>query len=269
MTRTGGTGRAGAAAVLAASLAWPAAEGAGVAMELPDGVEWTRISEQRQGGSYQREWVPSGSGPEDAVWLIVEQRLELAGPTTAAAALATIHGSSRNACTAVRFEGPEAIEGGGQGVAGRIYCAHQHGRPHGTVTDQRIAVDGMTMHVVTSELRTPAMEYATELVGRGGYSSLHFVGHSLGGGEAMAMAAATGRYGAYTVFNSAGLHPRTVGREAFGRLRGTHFQSSWDVLRLGNALTPASVPGVRVPLGWAGFHPMTGVCRRMECFLPR
>ena len=114
-----------------------------------------------------------------------------------------------------------------------------------------------------------AMEYATELVDRGGYSSLHFVGHSLGGGEAMAMAAATGRYGAYTVFNSAGLHPRTVGREAFGRLRGTHFQSSWDVLRLGNALTPASVPGVRVPLGWAGFHPMTGVCRRMECFLPR
>ena len=153
--RTGGTGPACAAAVLAASLAWAAAERAGTAMELPDGVEWTRISEQRQGASYQREWVPSGSGPEDAVWLIVEQRLELAGPTTAAAALATIHGSSRNACTAVRFEGPEAIEGGGQGVAGRIYCAHQHGRPHGTVTDQRIHVEGRTMHVVTSELRTP------------------------------------------------------------------------------------------------------------------
>ena len=54
------------------------------------------------------------------------------------------------------------------------------------------------------------------------YTTLHFTGHSLGGGLAMAMAAKTKHYSAYTVFNSAGLHATTVGRaEEFAKLTAT------------------------------------------------
>ncbi len=45
----------------------------------------------------------------------------------------------------------------------------------------------------------------------------------------------------------------------------THFRSSFDVLRIGNALTPARVPGTTVSLGAAGFHGMAGVCRAVGC----
>ena len=58
------------------------------------------------------------------------------------------------------------------------------------------------------------------------YATVHFTGHSLGGGLAMAMAAETGHYSAYTVFNSAGLHPNTVVAEEFAKLNGTHYYSS-------------------------------------------
>ena len=43
------------------------------------------------------------------------------------------------------------------------------------------------------------------------FANVHFAGHSLGGGLAMAMAARTGHHSSYTVFNAAGVHPRTVG----------------------------------------------------------
>ena len=113
---------------------------------------------------------------------------------------------------------------------------------------------------------TAAMEYAQKLREDNPGVSLHFVGHSLGGGLAPAMAAATGLYGDYTVFNAAGLHPRTVGREAFDRLHGTHFYSSMDVLQPVNALLGTPVPGTQISLGKAGFHGMTGVCWGMRCF---
>lgn len=110
------------------------------------------------------------------------------------------------------------------------------------------------------------MRYAEVLIDSNPGMSLHFVGHSLGGGLAPAMAAATGLYGDYTVFNAAGLHPRTVGREAFDRLHGTHFHSSRDVLQRVNALLGTRVPGTQISLGPAGWHPMTGVCWTMGCF---
>lgn len=125
-----------------------------MAVELPDGTAWTKLSDQRQGTAYQREWIPAGSRPEDAAWLIVEQRLPLAAPTTAGEAISTMQGLAREACTAVAFEGPEDAADGA-GSVGRIHCAHRHGSAHGTVTDQRVVVDGATVYVVTSELRTP------------------------------------------------------------------------------------------------------------------
>ena len=94
------------------------------------------------------------------------------------------------------------------------------------------------------------------------YTNLHFTGHSLGGRLAMAMAAKTGHYSSYTVFNSAGLHPATVGgAEEFAKLTGDHYYSRFDVLRFANALSAASVPGRQISLGRAGWHPMKLLCR--------
>ena len=56
------------------------------------------------------------------------------------------------------------------------------------------------------------------------YRNVHFVGHSLGGGQAMAMAAHAGLFAGYTVFNAAGVHRRTVrvdGASVRDRLSGT------------------------------------------------
>jgi len=93
--------------------------------------------------------------------------------------------------------------------------------------------------------------------------NLRFTGHSLGGGLASAAAIITG--GSATTFNAAGVHSNTL--RGFSRSNGTirSYYSRFDVLRIGNALTPASVPGQRIPLGNAGFHGMSGVCNAMGC----
>ncbi|MEX0916444.1 MAG: RHS repeat-associated core domain-containing protein, partial [Wenzhouxiangellaceae bacterium] len=93
--------------------------------------------------------------------------------------------------------------------------------------------------------------------------NLRFTGHSLGGGIASVSAIITG--GSATTFNAAGVHNNTL--RGFSRSNGTvrSYYSNFDVLRIGNALTPASVPGQRIPLDNAGFHGMSGVCRAMGC----
>lgn len=96
----------------------------------------------------------------------------------------------------------------------------------------------------------------------GSYGSVAFTSHSLGGGIASAV---TG--GSATVFNAAGVHANTVA--AYGAsLSGAsvrYYYSSFDVLRIGNALSPASVPGQGISLGAAGFHGIGGVCNAMGC----
>jgi hypothetical protein len=93
--------------------------------------------------------------------------------------------------------------------------------------------------------------------------NIHFTGHSLGGGIASAAATVTG--GGATVFNAAGVHANTLRGISPSNGSVTYFYSSFDVLRLGNALTPASVPGAHVSLGAAGLHGMGGVCQAMRC----
>lgn len=88
--------------------------------------------------------------------------------------------------------------------------------------------------------------------------NIHFTGHSLGGGIAASVAIRTGS--SATVFNAAGVHNNTlngVPRSA-GSVR--YYYSSHDALRLGNMLTPSSVPGQGINLGAAGLHGMGGVC---------
>ena len=40
-------------------------------------------------------------------------------------------------------------------VWGRFFCAQQHGKTCGTITDQRVIIVDTTALIVTSELRTP------------------------------------------------------------------------------------------------------------------
>jgi len=59
----------------------------------------------------------------------------------------------------------------------------------------------------------------------------------------------------------------TWGLDASGRSHSngsvTSYYSTLDVLRLGNALTPASVPGNQVSLGVAGFHGIGGIIKAL------
>ena len=90
--------------------------------------------------------------------------------------------------------------------------------------------------------------------------NIHFTGHSLGGGLAAASAIATG--GSATIFNAAGLHANTLRGYSPGAASITHYRSSTDILRLGNALTPTTLYGKKVSLGPAGWHTMSHACRR-------
>lgn len=93
--------------------------------------------------------------------------------------------------------------------------------------------------------------------------NVRYVGHSLGGGIASATAIITGR--SATVFNAAGIHSNTIAGYPSANASVRYFYSSFDVLRIGNALTPASVPGQGFALGAAGLHGMSGVCAAMGC----
>ncbi len=101
--------------------------------------------------------------------------------------------------------------------------------------------------------------YAASLNG-----SVHFTGHSLGGGIASASVIVTGN--SATVFNAAGVHSNTLNGISRSNGSVTHFRSSFDVLQPINALTPSSVPGQQISLGAAGLHGMGGVCKVMGCY---
>lgn len=91
------------------------------------------------------------------------------------------------------------------------------------------------------------------------YSSVRFVGHSLGGGLATAAAYTTG--GRATVFNAAGVHANTIRGSGYSPII-THYYSGYDGIQALNSLSPISVPGRQVNLGHAGAHGMGSMCTR-------
>lgn len=99
------------------------------------------------------------------------------------------------------------------------------------------------------------------------YTTIHFTGHSLGGGLALAMAAHTENYSAFTVFNSAGLHLNTVGGPAIlaEMQQGRHIHSMWDPLQLVNSFTPGTVPGTRIRVSGRAGHSLAALCRILQC----
>jgi hypothetical protein len=106
-----------------------------------------------------------------------------------------------------------------------------------------------------------ALDLAGTVAARG---PVHYVGHSLGGGIATAMAIRWNSTA--TVFNSSVVHFNTV--RGLNPHPGsiTHFKSTYDVLQPINVLTPgAHLFGEQVQLGAAGMHGMSQVCKAMGC----
>ena len=133
-----------------------------VSVALPTDVDWVKVSDDSDGDTYLREWIPSGSTVADTdLWMIVEQRLPLKKKTSSRRFLNTMMKLAREACTDVLYNGPEkiAIENY-KSYWGRIFCAKQRGKPYGTITDLRVLAEGTTVFVITSEIRTPPSSVA-------------------------------------------------------------------------------------------------------------
>lgn len=91
------------------------------------------------------------------------------------------------------------------------------------------------------------------------YSSVRFVGHSLGGGLATAAAYTTG--GRATIFNAAGVNAKTISSNGYSPII-THYYSGYDGIQVLNLISPTSVPGQQINLGHAGGHGMGAMCKR-------
>lgn len=93
--------------------------------------------------------------------------------------------------------------------------------------------------------------------------NLRFAGHSLGGGIATAASIITG--GHASTFNPAGVHDSTLRGFSAHNANVHVYSSSFDLLGVGNLITPASVRGNHIPLGVAGLHGLGGVCADIGC----
>ena len=149
-------------------------------VDLPAEVEWTMVIDEATARTYHRAWIPAGTTVEDTeLWLIVSQKFDLEKRRSARRFLIDLRKRARTACTDILYNGPEKIvlekhpldkyhlDGVPKKFVekyrsywGRFFCAKQHGREYGTVTEQRVFAHRNTVFVVTSELRIPPSIYA-------------------------------------------------------------------------------------------------------------
>ena len=146
-------------------------------VDLPAEVEWTMVVDEATDGTYHREWIPAGTTVEDTeLWMIASQKFDLEKRRSARMVLRGMRDLARTACTDILYNGPEKIvlekhpldkyhlDGVPKKVVekvvekyrsywGRFFCAKQHSREYGTVTQQRVLAHRNTVFVVTSELR--------------------------------------------------------------------------------------------------------------------
>lgn len=124
---------------------------------LPEQYNWEQITNNFGDNQYIREWVPPGSTGSDTKWIIVEQKFVVESPVSAKEFLIIIFTLAKDACTDILYNGPEKIDvEGHETYVGRFMCAEQKGMSYGTFTDQRVAVQGNDVYIVTSELRVPS-----------------------------------------------------------------------------------------------------------------
>jgi len=153
-------------------LAWPMVVTAGdalksISLTLPVEREWVKITNQSDDDQYLREWIPGTETIEAATWLIVEQKFLLKKKVSAKKYIKTMFDLALEACTDVLYNGPDKIKSGKLTTyVGRIMCAQQKGKSYGTFTDQRVISDGLSVFVVTSELRLPPSEVAGTLASK-------------------------------------------------------------------------------------------------------
>ena len=153
-------------------LIWPMAVGAAdtlknVTVTLPEDKEWVEITNQSDGVQYLKEWIPDTETIESTPWLIVEQKFLLTKKVSAKKYIQIMFDLARDACTDVLYNGPDKIKSGNHTTyVGRIMCAQQKGKPYGTFTDQRVISDGLSMFVVTSELRLAPSDVAGTLASK-------------------------------------------------------------------------------------------------------
>ncbi|NKI35874.1 hypothetical protein HFP89_11940 [Wenzhouxiangella sp. XN79A] len=103
-------------------------------------------------------------------------------------------------------------------------------------------------------------------IGSNAQPGTRFVGQSLGGGLAAAAALAAG--GRATIFNAAGVHPKTISSVPLAKVSSaqiTHIYSTYDVLQPVNILTAGRIYGEQVRVGAAGWHPMGQMCKAIGC----
>lgn len=143
-------------AMLLASSPCALAEISMIELDLPHDIEWTKVNEQSDADRYLREWIPTGATLEDPdLWLIVEQRFALERKTSAKRFIRNLMNNWRASCTDVRYNGPEKIKVETHNTYWiRVFCANQHNKPYGSISEQRVIAEGKTVFVVTSELRT-------------------------------------------------------------------------------------------------------------------
>ena len=150
-------------------LVWPMTVGAAdplknVTVTLPEDKSWVEITNQSDGDQYLREWIPDTETIVSTPWLIVEQKFLLTKKVSAKKYIQVMFDLAREACTDVLYNGPDKIKSGKHTTyVGRIMCAQQKGKPYGTFTDLRVISDGLSMFVVTSELRLAPSEVAGTL----------------------------------------------------------------------------------------------------------
>jgi hypothetical protein len=158
MTRTQWQTAALAAGLLASGGIAHAQSGLNLAIELPESVTWTQITDRVAGQSYSREWVPRGENVDDASWLIAQQKVPVERNADADAFLRTIYDMTEEACKSATHEEIERVRVGDlRASVGRTQCGQRLDGNYGTFTDRMVIVDGGFAYVVTSELRTPPM----------------------------------------------------------------------------------------------------------------
>jgi hypothetical protein len=135
-----------------------AQDGLNLNLQLPDGVNWSQVTNKVVGAAYSREWVPAGQDVDTTRWLITQQKVAYDGRGDAEDFLEDIFSLSDDACKSTLHDDIEAVRINGiRGAVGRTMCGHAIGTDHGAFYDRAVFVEGGFAYIVTSELRMPPM----------------------------------------------------------------------------------------------------------------
>ena len=146
-----------AAALFAASGA-AHAQALNVVVTLPSSESWTQASDRVSGLAYSKEWVPEGKTPDDATWLITQQKVPIDRNVASEDFLRQIYDMAAEVCKSATSDEIENLRIGNLRAAiGRTQCGQRLDGNYGTFTDRLVIVDNGFAYVVTSELRTPPM----------------------------------------------------------------------------------------------------------------